>query len=117
MTSRKSASLNRQINRASSTARRRVTIEGRCGFGGREPKDVLVTDLGETGCRLQVNAVGVSKAEPLALWLGETGPIAGRLEWTRGGSLGVSFESPLTADALEALYETSRLATVVPLRR
>ncbi len=116
MSSRKQASLHRQTVRAPASGRRKVAIEGRCSIGGREEQEVLLTDLGLTGCRMRANAVGVSKSNALALWLGETGPIAARLEWARDGALGVSFEVPLDADVLDALCETSLLNKVVRLR-
>jgi hypothetical protein len=117
MTSRKSASLHRQTTRSSGATRRGVAIEGRCSIGGREPQTVLVTDLGETGCRMKANAVGVIKSDTLELWLGDSAPIAGRLKWTRDGALGVAFESPLAAELLDGLYEVSEQSKVVPLRR
>lgn len=114
---RKTSSLHRQTARAHGSARRRVAIEGRCSIGGREAQDVLVTDLGETGCRMKANAVGVIKSDPLELWFGDSGPIAGRLKWTRDGALGVAFESPLAAELLDGLYEASERSKVVLLRR
>lgn len=117
MAGRKTPSLHRHTARAQGSARRQVAIEGRCRIGGRAPHDVLVTDLGESGCRLHANAIGVTKAEPLELWLGEMGPIAGRLKWTRNGALGVSFDTALAPETLAALYEVSQHATVIPMRR
>ena len=114
---RKPASLHRQTTRSPASARRKVAIDGRCSIGGREAQDVLLTDIGLTGCRMRANAVGVTKSDSLELWLGETGPIASKLEWARDGALGVSFEVPLESELLDALCETSLLNTVVPLRK
>lgn len=114
---RKTPSLHRHTARTHGSARRGVAIEGRCSIAGREPQDVLVTDLGETGCRMKANAVGVIKSDTLELWLGDSEPIAGRLKWTRDGALGVAFESPLAAEQLDGLYEVSEQSKVVPLRR
>jgi hypothetical protein len=117
MARRKQASLHRQITRSPVSARRKVAIDGRCSIGGREAQEVLLTDLGLTGCRMRGNAVGVIKSDSLELWLGDTGPIAARLEWTRDGALGVSFETPIEAELLDSLCETSLLNKVVPLRK
>jgi len=116
MPSRKQASLHRQTVRAPASGRRKVAIDGRCSIGGREAQEVLLTDIGLTGCRLRANAVGVTKSEGLELWLGETGPIAGQLEWARDGALGVSFETPIEPDLLDTLCEASLLRKVVLLR-
>jgi hypothetical protein len=116
MSSRKPATLSRKSARPDDSARRHVAIEGRCSIGGREAQDVMVTDLDLTGCRMRANAIGVIKAEPLKLWFGATGPIDGKLEWTKGGALGVSFEAPLETEMLDTLYKASLLTNVVPLR-
>ena len=96
--------------------RHKVLITASFGFGERPRADVLVTDLGPLGCSLQGDAVGVTRSEPLTLWLGEVGPISGRLKWAKGGSLGVSFDEPLEDEVIAALYEAAERAKVVPLR-
>jgi hypothetical protein len=113
---RKQASLHRQTARSPTAARRKVAIDGRCSIGGREAQDALVTDLGLTGCRMRANAVRVTKSDGIDLWLGETGPIASRLKWMRGGALGLSFETPLEPELLEKLCEGAQQTKVVPLR-
>jgi hypothetical protein len=117
MSSRNRPSLSRQTHRSADSARNGVAIEGRCSIGGREPHVVLLTDLSPTGCRMHATAVGVTKSETIELWLGETGPLAGKLEWIRDGALGVSFETEIEPELLEALYETSLLAKLVRLRK
>lgn len=116
MPRRKQASLHRQTSRSPASARRRVALDGRCSLGGREAQEVLLTDIGLTGCRMRANAVGVTKSDGVELWLGDTGPIAGRLEWARDGALGVSFETPLEPELLDTLCESSPRARIVPLR-
>jgi hypothetical protein len=97
-------------------SRHRVSIAGRLGIGERPAADILVTDLGPKGCSLQGDAVGVTRAIPLTLWLGEVGPIAGKLKWAKAGSLGVMFDDPLDDDAVRALFEAATRDKVVPLR-
>ncbi len=77
---------------------------------------MLVTDLGPRGCSLQGDAVGVTRSEPLTLWLGEVGPIAGKLKWAKAGSLGVLFDDPLDEEVVGKLHDAAELAKVVPLR-
>lgn len=95
-----------------------VAIAGTCTVGDRPEEEVLVTDLGPTGCRMRAGAVGVTKAEPLVLRIGSGDPIVARLEWAKGGALGVSFETPLADDVVENLSAASAAPdNVVPLRR
>lgn len=116
MVRRKQASLNRQNTRAPASARHAVAIDSRCAIGGRDPQDVLVTDLGLTGCCMRANVVGVTKSEDIELWLGTTGPLSCRLEWARDGALGVSFKTPLEPELLERMCGESQRSKVVPIR-
>ena len=100
--------------------RESVVIPGRCQVGERAVEEVLVTDLNARGCRLRGNSIGVTKAEPVQLWLGETGPVAARLKWIKKGSIGLAFESPLDEDVLQPLLDAPvppAPSNVVPLRR
>src|SRR5688572_28402104 len=85
--------------------RESVIITGRCQVGERAAEEVLVTDLSAHGCRLRGNSIGVTKTEPVQLWLGETGPIAARLKWVKKGSLGLAFESALDEAFLQPLLD------------
>jgi len=96
--------------------RQRVSISGRLGMGERPSEDVLVTDLGPHGCSLQGDAVGVTRSAPLTLWLGEVGPISGRLKWAKAGSLGVMFDNPLSDEVVDRLFDAAARDKVVPLR-
>ena len=117
MANRNRASLSRQTVRSDVAPRHGVAIEGRCSIGGRDAQPVLLTDLSPTGCRMHADAIGVTKSATIELWLGETGPIASKLEWIRDGALGVSFETEIEPALLEALYDTSLLAKLVRLRK
>src|SRR5688500_1944203 len=83
--------------------RESVIIPGRCQVGDRTVEDVLVTDLSARGCRLRGNSIGVTKTEPVQLWLGETGPIAAKLRWIKKGSIGLAFEAALDENVLPPL--------------
>lgn len=100
--------------------RESVIIPGRCQVGERPVEDVLATDLSARGCRLRGNSIGVTKTEPVQLWLGEIGPIAAKLKWVKKGSLGLAFEAPLHEDVLQPLLDAPVPpipSNVVPLRR
>ena len=100
--------------------RESVVIPGRCQVGERAVEEVLVTDLSARGCRLRGNSIGVTKAEPVRLWLGEAGPIAARLKWIKQGSIGLAFDSPLDETVLQPLLDAPvppAPSNVVPLRR
>ena len=74
-------------------------------------------DLASHGCRVLGLSVGVTKSDPLELWLGEVGPVAARLKWVKRGSLGVEFDSPLDVDVLERLAAADPTPNVLPIRR
>lgn len=97
-----------------------VIIAGKCQVGERPVEEVLVTDLSAKGCRLRGTSIGVTKTEPVQLWLGDAGPIAARLRWLKKGSLGLAFESPLEEAMLEPLLAMPTPpipSNVVPLRK
>lgn len=96
-----------RTERPRSGNRRKVAIPGSCGIGERQVEEVLITDLGPLGCSVQGDAVGVTRSAPLALWLGEVGPIAGKLKWAKGGAMGVAFDKPLDEAVVGALYEAA----------
>lgn len=117
MTRGKRPKLQNKTARSRITPREDVVIEGFCLIGERDKEAALVTDLGLTGCRVRTEAVGVIRSEPLQLWLGEFGPVAGTLKWTKGGSLGIQFDTPLEEGTLEALLATGEpQSNVIPLR-
>jgi len=116
MTRGKRTKLQQNTARSRATPRNMVVIEGMCLIGERK-EAALVTDLGLQGCRVRTEAVGVTRSAGLTLWLGEVGPIAGTLRWTKGGSLGVLFDTPLDPGTLEALLEAGEpQSNVIPLR-
>lgn len=117
MTRGKRTTLQQNTARSRTAPRNAVVIEGSCVIGERAKESALITDLGLQGCRVRTEAVGVTRSGGLMLWLGEVGPIAGKLKWTKGGSLGVLFDTPLDQGTLEALLEAGEpRSNVIPLR-
>ena len=117
MTRGKRSKLQQNGARSRTSERSAVVIEGVCVIGERGEEAALVTDLGRQGCRVRTEAVGVTRSEALVLWLGEVGPIAGKLKWSKGGALGVLFDAPLDQATLEALIAAGEPpSNVIPLR-
>ena len=97
-----------------------VSLEGRCSVGEGRAEPIAVLDLDARGCRVKGIGVAVTKADLLQLWLGELGPITGRLRWAKRGSAGIAFDEPLAPDQVEAVKLTAvpvPLPQVIPLRR
>ena len=117
MASSKHARLSNRPEKERVEERTAVSISGRCRAGDRDMQEVLVMDLAMQGCRLLGLSVGVTKNDPLELWLGDVGPVAARLKWVKRGSLGVEFDSPLDAEVLERLASADPTPNVLPLRR
>ena len=117
MTRGKRSKLQQKSARSRTSERSAVVIEGLCVIGERGKESALVTDLGLQGCRVRTEAVGVTRSEGLQLWLGEFGPIAGTLRWSKGGALGVLVDTPLDQGTLEALLAAGEPpSNVIPLR-
>jgi len=95
-----------------------VAISGTFQVGDRQIENVLVTDLSAEGCRLQGDSVGVTKAEPMQLWLGDVGPIPARLKWLKQGSIGLGFDTALDEALLQRLHDTpAPPSNVIALKR
>ena len=97
-----------------------VSLEGRCCVGEGEIERISILDLDARGCRVKGITAAVTKIDMLQLWLGDLGPLTGRLKWAKRGSAGLAFDAALTDDQLEAVKRTAApvpLPQVVPLRR
>lgn len=97
-----------------------VSLEGRCRVGDGEAAPIAILDLDAGGCRIKGITVAVTKMEPLRLWFGEVGPVAGRLRWVKRGSAGIAFDTALGPDELALAVKTAApapTAQVIPLRR
>ena len=97
--------------------RNALTAEGKCQIGDGAVQEVLLTDLDNHGCMMRGSAVGVTKSDPLKLWLGEVGPIAGKLRWARRGSVGIEFDTPLNDDVIDQVRTIEPGPTVVSINR
>src|SRR5688572_16961660 len=117
MASSKHARLLNRPGRERADERTAVSLPCRCRAGDREIQDVLVMNLGAQGCRMLGLSAGVTKNDPLELWLGGAGPIAARLKWVKRGSIGVEFDAPLDAEVLGRLTAAVPVPNVLPMRR
>jgi hypothetical protein len=62
----------------------------------------------------------LTKTDPLQIWLGEVGPIAGRLRWAKRGSVGIVFDLPLDEGEVATIKQSAAPAAqaeVIQLRR
>jgi hypothetical protein len=97
-----------------------VSLEGRCGVGEGAVVPIAILDLDARGCRVKGITAAVTKVDLLQLWLGEVGPITGRLRWAKRGSAGIAFAEPLDDEQLARAQQTATPAPqsqVVQLRR
>lgn len=113
----KRASLVKNTDTLRTGERNSLTTEGKCRIGDGVIQDVLLTDLDAHGCMMRGSAVGVTKSAPLQLWLGEVGPIAGKLRWARRGAVGIEFDVPLNDDLINQVRTVEAGPTVVSLSR
>ncbi|MBO9518333.1 MAG: hypothetical protein J7493_09720 [Porphyrobacter sp.] len=113
----KRASLVRNTETSRAGERNSLTTEGKCQIGNGEVQEVLLTDLDTHGCMMRGSAIGVTKSDPLKLWLGDVGPIAGKLRWARRGSVGIEFDIPLVDDVIDQVRLVEAEPTVVSMDR
>ncbi|MBT2135744.1 hypothetical protein KK137_15505 [Croceibacterium sp. LX-88] len=113
----KRASLVNNTETARLGKRNALTTEGKCQIGDGAVQEVLLTDLDAHGCMMRGSAIGVTKSDPLQLWLGDIGPIAGKLRWARHGSVGIEFDTPLYDDVIEQVRTVEPGPTVISLSR
>jgi hypothetical protein len=107
------------VNQAEVHRRERsaLTVDGRCRVGNNEPQDVRVTDLDGRGCQIRGFSTGVTKSDPLELWLGPVGPLGARLRWAKRGAIGVAFDEAIDEAVLGQVATVEAQHEVVPLRR
>jgi hypothetical protein len=99
-----------------------VSLDGRCRVGDGADEAIAVLDLDHRGCRVRGIGVAVTKADPIALWLGPVGPVAAKLRWAKRGSAGLKFDTPLSDDDLQRAASAGAAvpaegANVIALRR
>jgi hypothetical protein len=97
--------------------RRALNIPARCQIGAREMEDVSITAIDSEQCSVWTVALGVTKSEPVVLYLDGEEPIAGQIQWIRHGSLGVAFHAPLGEAVVERLRMLEAPTNVIALRK
>lgn len=95
---------------------RPLRIPGKCQVGDRPLAEAWISDIDSEGCSVLLVTIGVTKGEPVLLYLGGEAPIAGRLKRAGQGSIGVGFDTPLGEGVLDRLLAIEPPANVVPLR-
>ena len=97
-----------------------VSLVGGCRVGEGPVEAISILDLDARGCRVKGITAAVTKADVLELWLGEVGPLSGRIKWAKRGSAGIAFDEALDDTQLEEVKLTAApapVSQVIPLRR
>lgn len=117
MTSFKRSKLSLGSEGARPDRRRALRIPARCQIGDRPREEVSITGIDREGCSLWPVALGVTKSEPVVLYLDGQEPVAGQIQWIRQGTLGVAFHVPLDEALVERLRTIEAPTNVVALRK
>ena len=72
-----------------------VSLDATCRIGNGEAFPVGVLDLDNHGCRLRGFTAAVTKADEVALTIGEVGPFLARVRWAKRGGAGLKFDTAL----------------------
>ncbi|HAU22903.1 MAG TPA: hypothetical protein DCS24_10010 [Erythrobacter sp.] len=75
--------------------RQAFTVKGYCRARGGMRASVILSDLGEAGCRIAGINFRLARGEGVELYFAETGPHSAQVRWQRNGETGVSFVQSL----------------------
>ena len=85
--------------------RNRVRIRASLRTGSGRAKEVWVTDLSKTGCRLHDRFGTMQRGKIVSLRFGEIGPVVGTVRWWENHTNGIEFEQPLHDVIVEQIVE------------
>lgn len=83
-----------------------VQIQGRYRTGRGAARDVVVTDLSLTGCRIFDRFSSLSDGAYISIRIGSIGPIEARVRWREHGTVGLAFDNPIHPSVLEYMRTT-----------
>lgn len=86
--------------------RHSVKIQGRYRTGRGVPRDVVVTDLSRTGCRMYDRFSNLSENGYISIRIGSIGPIQARIRWREHSTVGLEFDDPIHPSVLEHMRFT-----------
>jgi hypothetical protein len=86
--------------------RHSVEIPGRYRCGSGAPRDVTVTDLSESGCKMFERFCNLSIGKFISIRIGSIGPIDAQVKWRDGMIAGLEFAQRLHPSVLEHMRFT-----------
>lgn len=81
--------------------RHTVQIQGRYRMGRGFARDVVVTDLSQTGCRMFDKFSTLSEGSYISIRIGSIGPVTARVRWREHSTVGLEFDHPIHPSVLE----------------
>lgn len=75
--------------------RRRLRVDASLRDGNGAARAGALTDLSQTGCRMEVDDAELDDDQLVIVRPGALGGVSGRVRWTRGNAAGVEFTDPL----------------------
>jgi len=82
-----------------------VSVPGRYRLGRGVPRDVMVLDLSEGGCRFFDKFGTLREGATLTFRIGSIGPIPAVVAWSTGQEVGVNFENDLYGPVFEHIRD------------
>lgn len=86
--------------------RHTVNIQGRYRTGRGFARDVVVTDLSRTGCRIFDRFSSLSEDGYISIRIGSIGPIEARIRWREHSTVGLEFADPIHPAVFEHMRFT-----------
>lgn len=83
-----------------------VEIHGRYRTGSGNPRDVIVTDLSENGCRIFDRFCNLDVGRFITVRIGSIGPLGAKVRWRENNVAGLHFVEPLHPRILDHMRFT-----------
>jgi hypothetical protein len=83
-----------------------VEIQGRYRTGSGQPRDVIVTDLSKSGCRIFDRFCNLDLGRFITLRIGSIGPIDAKVVWRKSDVAGLQFGNDIHPQVLEHMVYT-----------
>ena len=82
-----------------------VRVDGQYRSGRGVPRDVIIQDLSENGCRFFDKFGVLRPGTHLSMRIDSIGPVSGHVAWSTGQTVGVAFEEPLYGPVFEHIRD------------
>lgn len=70
------------------------------------PRDVVVTDLSESGCRIEDRSNDLRLGAFISIRIGNIGPITAEVKWIHDADVGIQFTSAIYQSVLDHMLNT-----------